>query len=382
MRLAAILVAAGSGLRAGDGQPKQWRCLAGKPVARWAAEGLQASGVEHLIVVIPAGGDADAEAALAGLQGWTAIPGGATRTNSVRSGLHALTGDPPDLVLIHDAARPFVTPAHVQPLIEALGEADGACPALPVADTLKRATDARVQATVDRRDLWRVQTPQAFHYDRIVAAYAALAAGSEATDDAGVLEAAGGRVVLTPGDPRLEKLTRPEDFIVAEALANAARITVTGQGFDVHAFGPGDRLWLCGIELPHDRGLVGHSDADVGLHALCDAMLGAIAAGDIGDHFLPTDPRWRGAASDQFVRHALALVRAGGGRVLHADITLIGERPKVKPHREAMRARIAELLDLPLARVSVKATTTERLGFTGREEGLAAQAVVSVELPA
>jgi 2-C-methyl-D-erythritol 4-phosphate cytidylyltransferase/2-C-methyl-D-erythritol 2,4-cyclodiphosphate synthase len=186
---------------------------------------------------------------------------------------------------------------------------------------------------------------------------------------------------LIPGDTRLEKLTRAEDFIVAEALANRARMTVTGQGFDVHAFGPGERLWLCGVEVPHKRGLVGHSDADVGLHALCDAMLGAIAAGDIGDHFPPTDERWRGAASDQFVSHCLALVHAQGGRVLHADITLIGERPKVKPHREAMRRRVAELLQLSLGRVSVKATTTERLGFTGREEGLAAQAVVSIEMP-
>jgi 2-C-methyl-D-erythritol 4-phosphate cytidylyltransferase/2-C-methyl-D-erythritol 2,4-cyclodiphosphate synthase len=197
-----------------------------------------------------------------------------------------------------------------------------------------------------------------------------------------VLEAAGGRVVLTPGDPRLEKLTRAEDFDVAEALAGAARITVVGQGYDVHAFGPGGSVWLCGIEVPHSRGLVGHSDADVGLHALCDAIFGAIAAGDIGDHFPPNDERWRGAASDQFVRHALGLVRARGGRLLNADLTLIGERPKVKPHREAMRTRVAELLELPPERVSVKATTTERLGFTGREEGLAAQAVVAVELPA
>jgi 2-C-methyl-D-erythritol 4-phosphate cytidylyltransferase/2-C-methyl-D-erythritol 2,4-cyclodiphosphate synthase len=226
-----------------------------------------------------------------------------------------------------------------------------------------------------------VQTPQAFRYGPLAAAYAAQSTDATHTDDAAVVEAAGGRIVLTAGDVRLEKLTRAEDFAVAEALANGARVTVTGQGFDVHAFGPGDRLWLCGVEIPFERGLVGHSDADVGLHALCDAMLGAIAAGDIGDHFPPTDARWRGAASDQFVSHCLALVHAQGGRVLHADITLIGERPKVKPHREAMRRRVAELLQLSLGRVSVKATTTERLGFTGREEGLAAQAVVSIEMP-
>jgi 2-C-methyl-D-erythritol 4-phosphate cytidylyltransferase/2-C-methyl-D-erythritol 2,4-cyclodiphosphate synthase len=270
----------------------------------------------------------------------------------------------------------------VRALLDALAGADGVCPALPVADTLKRVADGVVANTVDRRDLWRVQTPQAFHHPVLANAYAALAPDAAPTDDAGVVEAAGGRVVLIPGDARLEKLTRAEDFTAAEALAGGARNTVTGQGFDVHAFGPGDRLWLCGVEIPFEQGLIGHSDADAGLHALCDAMLGAIAAGDIGDHFPPTDPRWRGAASDQFVRHALALVRAEGGRVLHADITLIGERPRVKPHRDAMRARVAELLELPLRRVSVKATTTERLGFTGREEGLAAQAVVSVELPA
>lgn len=382
MRTAAILVAAGSGLRAGDGPPKQWRSLGGKPVVRRAAEGLLASGVHPLVVVVAPGAEAEAASALAGLSGWTSVPGGAARADSVRAGLDALVADPPDAVLIHDAARPFVRPEHVQPLLAALADADGACPALPVADTLKRASATRVEGTVDRTGLWRVQTPQAFRFDRLLSAYAALPPDAALTDDAGVLEAAGGRVVLTAGDPRLEKLTRAEDFIVAEALANAARITVTGQGFDVHAFGPGDRLWLCGVEVPHERGLIGHSDADVGLHALCDAMLGAIAAGDIGDHFPPTDPRWRGAASERFVRHCLALVHDQGGRVLHADITLIGERPKVKPHREAMRARVAELLELPLGRVSVKATTTERMGFTGREEGLAAQAVVTVGLPA
>jgi 2-C-methyl-D-erythritol 4-phosphate cytidylyltransferase/2-C-methyl-D-erythritol 2,4-cyclodiphosphate synthase len=382
MRISAILVAAGAGTRAGDGPAKQWRPLAGKPVVRWAAEGLLRSGLDLLIVVTPTGEGARAAAALAGLTGWRTVDGGATRTDSVRAGLAALANDPPDVVLIHDSARPLVEPGHVRLLLEGLSDADGACPALPVADTLKRAVGGRVQATVSRDGLWRVQTPQAFRFDRLTAAYAALAADAAPTDDAGVVEAAGGRMVLTPGDPRLEKLTHAEDFIVAEALANAARITVAGQGFDVHAFGPGDRLWLCGVEIPHDRGLVGHSDADAGLHALCDAMLGAIAEGDIGDHFPPTDPRWRGAASHQFVTHALSLVRERGGRVLHADVTLISERPKVKPHREAMRARVAELLELPTERVSVKATTTERLGFTGREEGLAAQAVVSVELPA
>jgi 2-C-methyl-D-erythritol 4-phosphate cytidylyltransferase/2-C-methyl-D-erythritol 2,4-cyclodiphosphate synthase len=382
MRTAAVLVAAGAGLRAGDGPPKQWRPLAGKPVVRWAAEGLLAAGVGRLAVVVPPGGAAEAEAALAGLPGWSAVAGGATRTDSVRAGLSLLAESPPEAVLIHDAARPFVSPRHVRLLLEALEHAEGACPALAVADTLKRAVEGRVEATVDRSGLWRVQTPQAFRWEALAAAYAGLAPGAEVTDDAGVVESAGGRIILTAGDPRLEKLTRAEDFMMAEALAGAARITVVGQGYDVHAFGPGRSVWLCGLEVPHERGLIGHSDADVGLHALCDAIFGAIAAGDLGDHFPPADPKWKGAASAQFVRHALGLVRARGGRLLNADLTLIGERPKVKPHREAMRARVAELLELPLERVSVKATTTERLGFTGREEGLAAQAVVAIELPA
>lgn len=385
MRLAAILVAAGSGVRAGGGRAKQWRALGDRPVVRWAADGLRAAGVVRLIVAIPPGGDAEARTALAGLADWLPVTGGATRAESVRAGLIALAQDPPEIVLVHDAARPFVALRHVLPLLDALADdagVDGACPALPVADTLKRAVDGVVETTLDRSRLWRVQTPQAFRYARLLGAYAALPAGAEATDDAGVVEAAGGRVVLTAGDFRLEKLTRAEDFDMAERLAGSTRITVVGQGFDAHRFGPGDRLWLCGVEIAHERGLVGHSDADAGLHALTDALLGAIGAGDLGDHFPPSDPRWRGASSDRFLRHALELVRARGGRTLNVDVTLIGERPRVKPHRAAMRARLAELLDLPPERVSVKATTTEGMGFTGREEGLAAQAVVSVELPA
>jgi 2-C-methyl-D-erythritol 4-phosphate cytidylyltransferase/2-C-methyl-D-erythritol 2,4-cyclodiphosphate synthase len=380
MHLAAVLVAAGSGARLG-GPPKQWRMLAGRPVARWAAEGLLASGVEHIVVVVPPGGEADAKEALAGLPRWTAVPGGAARTDSVRAGLAALAEARPAVVLVHDAARPFVQPRHVAPLLDALAHAEGAAPALPVADTLKRARDGMVEGTASREGLHRIQTPQAFGYDTLVRAYAALAAGEEATDDAGVVERAGGRVRLTPGDPRLDKLTRPEDFSMAESVAGGARITVVGHGIDAHRFGPGESVWLCGVEIPHAHGLVGHSDADAGLHALTDAMLGAISAGDIGDHFPPSDPQWRGAPSSLFVEHALKLIAARGGRLLNADITLIAERPRVKAHREPMRARVAELLGLPLKRVSVKATTTERMGFVGREEGLAAEAVVSVQLP-
>lgn len=381
MQLAAILVAAGAGARMG-GVAKQWRLLAGRPVVRWAAEGLLAGGVERLVVVVPAGRGEEAEAALTGLPHCSTVVGGATRTDSVRAGLAALEAESPDLVLVHDAARPFVALRHVAPLLAALEEADGAAPALVVADTLKRAANGVVEATVSREGLHRVQTPQAFRFEALTRAYAVWPEGLAATDDAGVIERAGGRIVLTPGDRRLEKLTHREDFDMAETLAGAARVTVVGHGLDAHRFGPGDSIWLCGVEIAHDRGLIGHSDADAGLHALTDALLGAIAAGDIGDHFPPSDPRWRGASSGQFVEHALTLVRGRGGSVINADVTLVAERPRLKPHRQAMRARVAELLELPLERVSVKATTTEGMGFTGREEGLAAEAVVGVQLPA
>jgi len=285
-------------------------------------------------------------------------------------------------VLVHDAARPLVTGAHVEALLKALEGADGAVPALPVADTVKRADAAGALRTTSRDGLLRIQTPQAFRYRTLVDAYAAWAGAEAPTDDAAAVEAAGGKVVAAPGDPALMKLTYPEDFAMAEALAGQARITRIGQGYDAHRFGPGDSVWLCGLNIAHDQGLVGHSDADVGLHALTDALLGAVGRADIGEHFPPSDPRWKGAASDQFVRHAVELVREAGGRIVNADVTLICEAPKIRPHREAMRTRIAELLELPVDRVSVKATTTEGMGFTGRREGLAAQAVVAVETPA
>lgn len=381
MQLAVVLVAAGSGARMG-GPAKQWRLLAGRPVVRWAAEGLLASGAERLIVVVPPDGEQAAAAALTGLPHWSTVVGGPTRTASVRAGLAALGDAAPRTVLIHDAARPFVGPEHVTPLLAALTQADGAAPAIPITDTLKHAPNGWVEATVARDGLQRVQTPQAFPFHVLVRAYAALPPGAAATDDAGVVERAGGRIALTPGDPRLDKLTHAEDLLMAESLAGSARVTVVGHGIDAHRFGPGAGVWLCGVEIPHDHGLVGHSDADAGLHALCDAMLGAVAEGDIGDHFPPTDPRWRGAPSSLFVEHALRLVRARGGRMINADLTVVAERPRLKPHRGAMRARIAQLLELPLERVSVKATTTEKMGFVGREEGVVAQAVVSILLPA
>jgi 2-C-methyl-D-erythritol 4-phosphate cytidylyltransferase/2-C-methyl-D-erythritol 2,4-cyclodiphosphate synthase len=378
----AVIVAAGAGLRAGPGGPKQWRALRGKPVARWSLEAMLAAGAKRVVVVTPAGDEALARTAFAGLERWILAPGGATRDQSVLSGLRALSAAAEEVVLIHDAARPLVESHHIQALLEALGEADGALPALAVADTLKRVrADTGAVSTEDRGGLWRAQTPQAFRFGVLEAAYAAWPEGSTPTDDAAVVERAGGRIALTPGDPRLLKLTYPEDFAMAELMAGGVRSMRIGQGFDAHRFGPGDNVWLCGVNIPHTHTLVGHSDADAGLHALTDALLGAIGQGDIGDHFPPSDPQWRGAASSLFLTHAADLIRSQGGAIANVDVTLICERPKIKPHREAMRARLAELLALPLERVSVKATTTEAMGFTGREEGLAAQAVAAVEMP-
>jgi 2-C-methyl-D-erythritol 4-phosphate cytidylyltransferase/2-C-methyl-D-erythritol 2,4-cyclodiphosphate synthase len=381
MRFAAVIVAAGSGARAGAEAPKQWRSLAGRPVARWSLEALLAAGAETVAVVVRPGHEARATEAFAGLPRWFTVQGGADRIDSVRAGLAALDSGA-QAVLIHDAARPFVTPAHVDRLLTALETADGAVPALAVADTLKRDDGHGAALTVARDGLFRAQTPQAFHRAAIARAHAAWPAGEAPTDDAAVLERAGGRVALVAGDPMLMKLTYPEDFPMAERLASAARITRTGFGYDAHRFGPGEAVWLCGVRIAHTCALVGHSDADAGLHALTDAILGALGEGDIGDHFPPDDPQWKGASSDRFLRHAANLAAARGGRLVNVDVTLVCERPKIKPHRQAMRARLAELLDLPRDRVSVKATTTEGMGFTGREEGLAAQAVATVETPA
>ena len=379
---AAIVVAAGSGSRAGGA--KQWRALGGRPVVRWSVEALLKAGAEDVVVVISAGSEAEAQAALAGLSGWRLATGGDTRAASVRSGLQALGGPVDRPVLIHDAARPFLDTAVIRRLVEALGDADGALPALPVADSLRRAADGLVSGAVERDGLWRAQTPQAFRYQAIADAYAAWPEAEPATDEAAVLERMGGRVRIVEGDARLMKLTFPEDFAMAEALI-PRQIRVgqirTGMGFDAHRWGPGTSVWLCGVEIPHDQTLIGHSDADAGLHALTDAILGAMGDGDIGDHFPPTDPQWKGAASDLFLIHAMERLSARGGRLMNVDVTLICERPKVKPHRQAMRERLAAILSVPLDAVSVKATTTEAMGFTGRGEGLAAQALATIELP-
>ena len=377
MTFSAIVVAAGSGARAGG--PKQWRSLAGKPVVRWSVEALLAAGARQVAIAIPPGASAEADAALAGLEGWLAVEGGATRAESVRAALAAITGDEDEIVLIHDAARPLLSADVIARVIEAARETGAALPALPVADTIKAADESLVSATRPRDGLWRAQTPQGFRRSVLEAAWAAWPGDRAPTDDTEVVEAAGAPVRVVPGDPRLLKLTYPEDFTMAEALV--PRRTRIGQGFDAHRWGPGESVWLCGVEIVHDQTLIGHSDADAGLHALTDALLGAIGDGDIGDHFPPTDPKWKGAASDLFLIHAVELIRARGGSIVNVDVTLICERPRIKPHRQAMRDRLAELLGLPLDAVSVKATTTEGMGFPGRGEGLAAQAVVSIELP-
>lgn len=380
MDFSAVVVAAGAGLRAGPGEPKVWRALAGRPIVRWSVEGLLAAGASEIVVVVAHDRLAHVDEALEGLSAWRAVTGGRTRAESVQAGLAALAAGRNQPVLIHDAARPFVGREHIERLLAALELADGAVPALPVADTLKRG-DGIIEATVPRAGLWRAQTPQAFRLGRLKAAYRRWPANEEPTDDAAVMERAGGHVAMSPGDPMLMKLTYPEDFRMAEHLASGRRIVRTGFGVDAHRFGPGEVVWLCGVRIEHDLGLVGHSDADAGLHALTDAVLGAIGEADIGEHFPPSDPRWKGASSDQFLAHAVRLVASQGGRILNADVTLVCERPKIRPHRQAMRQRIADLLGLPVHRVSVKATTTEGMGFTGREEGLMAQAVVSVETP-
>jgi 2-C-methyl-D-erythritol 4-phosphate cytidylyltransferase/2-C-methyl-D-erythritol 2,4-cyclodiphosphate synthase len=377
-RTAAIVVAAGSGSRAG-GAPKQYRLIGGRPLLAHAVGRLRHPRIDLVQLVIGEGQQQACREAVAALPLPLAEPvtGGATRRQSVLNGLEALAGAGVERVLIHDAARPFLPAPVVDRLLDALDASPAAVPVLPVVDTLARRDEAALGETVPREPLVRVQTPQAFRYGEIVRAHAAWA-GGEATDDAQVARAAGLEVTTVAGDPMLEKLTYNEDFERAEAMIAARRVARTGMGFDVHAFGPGDGVWLGGILVPHDRGLVGHSDADVLLHAITDALLGAIAAGDIGDHFPPSDPQWRGAPSLLFLEHARDLAAAAGARLVHVDATIICERPRIGPHREAMRVRIADTLRLPVGSVSVKATTTERLGFAGRGEGIAAQAIATV----
>jgi len=379
----ALIVAAGRGERAGGGLPKQYRPLAGVPVLRRSLQPfLDHPRIDAVRVVIADGHQDAYAAAAAGLALLAPVAGGAERQDSVRRGLESLAGEAPDAVLIHDAARPFVPAAMIDRVLEALADAPAALPVLPVVDTLKRGADGAVAETVPRDGLWRAQTPQGFRYAEILAAHRVAADAPPATDDAALAERAGLRVTLVEGSEEAAKLTTADDLARAEAQLATAYETRVGTGFDVHRIGPGDAMMLGGVAVPADGGLVGHSDADVALHALTDAILGALADGDIGAHFPPSDPQWRGAASDRFLSDAVRRVRERGGRIRHLDLTIICERPKIGPHREAIRARIAAICELPVGRVSVKATTTERLGFTGRQEGVAAQAAATLALPA
>lgn len=373
-KTAALIVAAGSGSRAGGDLPKQYRTVGDKAVLAHAVGHLRRAGVSDVTVAIGAGHEALFRAAVGALP---FVLGGAERQESVRLGLEAIAAaGGADIVLIHDAARPFLPRAVVQRLVAALATHDGAVPTLPLVDTIARAGEA-LGDTVSREGLVRVQTPQAFRFEPILAAHRAYA-GSGATDDAQIARVARLSVATIRGDERLEKLTFEEDFARAEEHVARRRVTRTGLGFDVHAFAAGRELWLGGVLIPHDRGLAGHSDADLVLHAITDAILGAVGAGDIGDHFPPSDPQWRGAPSSRFVEHALTLLDAAGGILDHVDVTIIAEEPRIGPHREAIRANVAALLRLPIQALSIKATTTERLGFTGRREGMAAQAVATV----
>ena len=371
----ALIVAAGSGTRMG-GEPKQFRLLGGKPVLRSAVEALiHHPAIRAVRVVIGRGQQQRAEAALAGLNVGDLIEGGAERADSVRAGLAALSGD---AVLVHDAARPFCPPAVVDRLLAGLEFYVGAAPVLPVGDTLARIGETLGDA-VDRGGLARVQTPQAFRLAALKSAYEQWA-GPSPTDETTVVRAAGMKVAAVQGDPALEKLTLPADFERAEQWLAGRLIPRTGIGFDVHAFSGSGPIILGGVEIAHDRGLAGHSDADVVLHAITDALLGAAGLSDIGEHFPPSEPCWKGAASALFLAHAMELLRSRGALIDHIDCTIIAEAPKIGPHREAMRARIAHIAELRVDQVSVKATTTEGLGFTGRREGIAAQAVASIRM--
>ncbi|GER08114.1 bifunctional enzyme IspD/IspF [Iodidimonas muriae] len=379
-RIAVLIVAAGRGYRAGGGIPKQYRKLGtdyvlSKTIRAFACH----ERIDSVRVVIHPDDRAFYDEAARDFDIAPPTHGGATRQASVRAGLESLADSAPDIVLIHDAARCFISQAVIDRVIDAVDAQTGAIPALAVTDTIKRANGDYIETTVPRDLLWRAQTPQGFPYRPILNAHRQVADKNlDLTDDAAVAEFVGLKVRLAQGDEENIKLTNPQDFQTSHSVALEPR---TGNGFDVHRFEPGDHLWLCGVKVPHSAKLKGHSDADVGLHALTDAILGALADGDIGTHFPPDDPQWKGAASDKFLSYAGDLVAKAGGRITHCDVTLICERPKIGSHKNAMRTRIAEILGVAEARVSVKATTTEELGFTGRREGIAAQATATLLLP-
>lgn len=376
--IAVILVAAGRGNRMGGGLPKQWRDLGGRPVIAHTVEAFRAAGLERIVVAIH-----PEDRARAGTLDLPLVEGGATRAQSVRNALEVLAADPPARVLIHDAARPLLPTTVIAEVIDALDTHRAAAPGVPVTDALWRGAHGRVADTVPREGLFRAQTPQGFRFDAILAAH--RTAPADAADDVEVARAAGLDVWITQGSDENIKLTYPSDFERAEQSLRERQANKgqtmdirTGNGFDVHAFTEGDHVWLCGVKVPHTRALLGHSDADVGMHALTDAIYGALAEGDIGRHFPPSDAQWKGAASHIFLRHAADLARARGFALTSVDVTLICERPKIGPHADAMRTALAEIMAVDRARVSVKATTSERLGFTGREEGIAAIATATL----
>jgi 2-C-methyl-D-erythritol 4-phosphate cytidylyltransferase/2-C-methyl-D-erythritol 2,4-cyclodiphosphate synthase len=373
MTAAGIIVAGGRGTRFG-GAPKQWRELGGLSLASLSAKALSRAGVTRLVLVHH---PADASE-VAKVPGVSLALGGATRSESVRAGLEALEADPPDLVLVHDAARPCLSADLVARVLAALEHSEAAAPAVPVTDALWHGRDS-VEGTQPRDNLWRAQTPQGFRFDRLLAAHRAHPGG--ALDDVEVARAAGLSVAIVRGDEDNIKVTHPDDLARAARILESRMDVRTGNGYDVHAFGPGDHVMLCGVRVPHDHGVVAHSDGDVGLHALTDAILGALAQGDIGQHFPPSDPQWKGAASHLFLRHARDLADRVGYRITNVDVTLVCEAPKVGPHAGAMRLAIAEALGATPDRVSVKATTSERLGFTGRREGIAALATATLVRP-
>ncbi len=384
--VAAIVIAAGRGLRAGGDIPKQYRELGGEPVVRSTLSALLAQPqIGTVQPVIHPDDDEVFRAATAGLKFAPPVSGGATRQASVRAGLQAVAAHAPDIVLIHDAARPFLSASLIGRAIDAGGRYGAAAPAVAITDTVKKIdSDGVVIETLDRNRLRTVQTPQAFKFDLIIDAHRrALAAGLEDfSDDAALAEWAGQRVSVFEGEAGNVKLTTSDDFVRAEAARAAVLGDVrTGNGFDVHAFADGDHVMLAGVRIPHSCGVTGHSDADVALHALVDAILGALAEGDIGQHFPPSDPQWRGASSDRFLAFACERVRARRGMIAHLDVTVVCEAPRVSPHRDAMRERIAAIAGISSSRVAVKATTSEKLGFTGRSEGIVAMATATVRLP-
>lgn len=389
MTVAAVIVAGGSGLRAGGERPKQYQEIGGKPVIWWTCRAfLGHPAIDHVQAVIGAGHEEMFAAATEGLAIGLPVIGGATRQESCRAGIEAVASHKPTKILIHDAARPFASPGLIGDVVDFLDRFPAVVPGLPVAETLKFAPGGIVSRTVDRSAIWSAQTPQGFLYEGILAAYRKAESGQtqNLTDDASVAEHAGIAIAMIPGQLENRKLTTAQDIRIADRDMTASQYQQlpdirVGQGIDIHPFAEGAAVTLCGIAIPHTQGLKGHSDADAAMHALTDAILGAIGEGDIGIHFPPSDPQWKGAPSRIFLARAIELLEAKGGRLANADITILAEVPKIAPHVPQMKAFLAPLLRLDQSRIAIKATTTEKLGAIGRKEGIMAFATVTVRLP-